>query len=182
MFVVGRMEAGDLAGRRARTEMETIARGLEEQHVFNKGHVGDDRADARRADGARDLVAMCYAAHRLAARDRLLQRGQPVARARAASRGREMAIRVSLGAGRSSPESNGDRKSHVGNAGGVLGIALARWSLDALIAFAPAGLLRVDKLFVDGRVLAYAVAVSSVTGLVIGLVPAVLLVRSSLTS
>ena len=35
MFVVGRMKPG-ISLAAARTEMETIARGLEEQHVFNK--------------------------------------------------------------------------------------------------------------------------------------------------
>ena len=182
MFVVGRMKPG-ISLAAARTEMETIARGLEEQHVFNK-HTSATIVPMREEltgrvtsslwvlyGGVGLLLAIaCFNVASL-----LL--------ARAASRGREMAIRVSLGAGRSSLLSQMVIESlMLAIAGGVLGIALARWSLDALLAFAPAGLLRVDKLFVDGRVLAYAVAVSLVTGLVIGLVPAVLLVRSSLTS
>jgi len=59
-------------------------------------------------------------------------------------------------------------------AGGILGVGLARWSLDALVAFAPPDLLRVPTLTVDWRVLTYALATSVATGLVVGLVPALL--------
>ncbi len=67
-------------------------------------------------------------------------------------------------------------------AGGVLGLALARWSLDALLAFAPAGLLRVEELSVDARVLGYALLLSLATGLVVGLVPALMVLRGSIAS
>ena len=67
-------------------------------------------------------------------------------------------------------------------AGGALGIALARWSLGALLAFAPADLLRVPDLSVDRRVLLYAVGLSVLTGLVVGLVPAVLVARRSIVA
>ena len=64
-------------------------------------------------------------------------------------------------------------------AGGALGVALARWSLDALVAFAPADLLRVSELSVDPRVLLYALGLSVLTGVIVGLVPAVLVARRS---
>ena len=53
-------------------------------------------------------------------------------------------------------------------AGGVLGVALAHFSLDALMAFAPADLLRVPDLPVDLRVLLYTLGLSMLTGLVVG--------------
>ncbi len=62
-------------------------------------------------------------------------------------------------------------------AGGLIGVALARWSLDAVVTYAPAELLRVPELVVDRRVLAYALTLSLVTGVAVGLVPAMLVVR-----
>jgi len=181
-FVVGRIKPGvSLAA--ARREMETIARGLEEKYIFNK-HTSVTLAPMREEltgqvqsslwvlyGGVGLLLAIaCFNVANL-----LL--------ARAASRGRELAIRVSLGAGRGSLLRQLVIESlMLSISGGALGIALARWSLDALVAFAPADLLRVDRLFIDGRGLTYALAVSIGTGLVIGLVPAAILLRGSLTS
>jgi len=103
--------------------------------------------------------------------------------ARAASRKRELAIRTSLGAGRTAIVSQLLVESlALSLAGGMLGIGLARWSLDALVAFAPPDLLRVPSLTVDWRVLTYAVTISAVTGLVVGLVPALLAARESIVA
>ncbi|HWW85081.1 MAG TPA: ABC transporter permease, partial [Vicinamibacterales bacterium] len=67
--------------------------------------------------------------------------------ARAASRRREIAIRTSLGAGRLAIIRQLLVESLLlALLGGLLGIALARWSLDGLIAFAPPDLLRVPEL------------------------------------
>jgi putative ABC transport system permease protein len=63
--------------------------------------------------------------------------------------------------------------------GGALGVALARWSIRALLAFAPPDLLRVPNLTVDRRVFLYAIGVSVLTGIVVGLVPAMLAARRS---
>ena len=88
---------------------------------------------------------------------------------RAAGRSR---IRTSLGAGRLAIVRQLLVESLLlAVAGGALGIALARWSLDALLAFAPADLLRVPELSVDRRVLLYALGLSVLTGLLVGLVP-----------
>jgi predicted permease len=100
--------------------------------------------------------------------------------ARATSRRREIAIRTSLGAGRLAIVRQLLVESLLlAMAGGALGIALARWSLDALLAFAPPDLLRVSELSVDRRVLLYAVGLSLMTGLAVGLVPALLVARRS---
>jgi putative ABC transport system permease protein len=103
--------------------------------------------------------------------------------ARAASRRREIAIRTSLGAGRLAIVRQLLVESLLlAAAGGALGIALARWTLDALLAFAPADLLRVSELSMDRRVLIYAVGLSVMTGVVVGLVPAVLVARRSMVA
>jgi predicted permease len=95
--------------------------------------------------------------------------------ARAVSRRREMAIRTSLGAPRWTIVRQLLTESLLlAVAGGALGIVLARWSLDALMAFAPPGLLRVPDLHVDRPVLLYALGLSVLTGLVVGLAPAAL--------
>jgi putative ABC transport system permease protein len=93
---------------------------------------------------------------------------------RGSRRGRELAVRTAIGAGRASIVRQLLVESLLlALAGGALGIALAHWSLDALMVFAPPNLLRVPQLTVDTRVLAYALAMSVLTGIVCGLVPAV---------
>ncbi|HEX3701827.1 MAG TPA: ABC transporter permease, partial [Vicinamibacterales bacterium] len=100
--------------------------------------------------------------------------------ARLASRRRELAIRSSLGAGRVALVRQVLVESLLfAGAGGALGIALARWSLEGLVAFARPDLLRVSTLAVDRRVLLYALGVSVLTGLLVGIVPAVLVTRGS---
>jgi len=103
--------------------------------------------------------------------------------ARAASRRREIAIRTSLGAGRAAIVRQLLVESMLlAVAGGALGIALAHWSLDALVAFAPPNLLRVPELFVDRRLLLYAFALSALAGVVVGIVPAVLVANQSIVA
>jgi putative ABC transport system permease protein len=100
--------------------------------------------------------------------------------ARLASRRRELAIRSSLGAGRVALVRQLVVESLLlAAAGGALGIALARWTLEGLVAFAPPDLLRVSTLSVDRRVLVYALGLSVLTGLVVGIVPAILVTRGS---
>ncbi|MFL5454753.1 MAG: ABC transporter permease, partial [Myxococcales bacterium] len=54
----------------------------------------------------------------------------------------------------------------------VLGAALATWAVDAVVAFGPRGIPRLDGVAVDGRALLFGIAVASVTGLLFGLLPA----------
>jgi putative ABC transport system permease protein len=101
--------------------------------------------------------------------------------ARTAARRREIAIRTSLGAGRLAIVRQVMVESVVlAVLGGALGVALAHWSLDAVVAFAPADLLRVPDLYVDRRVMLYALGLSMLTGIAVGLVPAVSVARRSL--
>jgi predicted permease len=66
--------------------------------------------------------------------------------------------------------------------GGALGIGLAHWSLDALVAFAPRNLLAASELRIDTRILIYVAGLSLLTGLTAGLVPSLLVARRSVVS
>ena len=93
--------------------------------------------------------------------------------ARAALREREVAIRVALGAGRSRIIRQVLTESALlALAGGVAGLLLAVWGLKVLVALSPADIPRLDQTGIDGRVLAFTLAVSLITGLIFGLAPA----------
>jgi putative ABC transport system permease protein len=93
--------------------------------------------------------------------------------ARAAARRREMAVRLALGAGRLRLIRQLLTESlWLALGGGALGVLLAFWGSDWLNALSPADLPRVGKIGLDRRVLLFTGAVSLLTGLLFGLVPA----------
>jgi hypothetical protein len=101
--------------------------------------------------------------------------------ARTASRQHEIAIRASLGAGRwAIARSMLVESVLLAGVGGALGLGLARGSLDALLAVAPANMLGVSERFIDRRVLIYAFGVSLASGAIAGLAPAILFARRSM--
>ena len=93
--------------------------------------------------------------------------------ARASVRQREMAIRKAVGA--SGPQLLRQlliESVVLSLAGGLLGVVLAWWGIDLLVAFAPAGLPRVQEIHLDQRVLLFSLAVSIGCGLLFGVAPA----------
>jgi predicted permease len=56
--------------------------------------------------------------------------------------------------------------------GGALGVALAGWALRLLVRIAPPDIPRLDEVRLDGGVVAFALVLTTLTGLVFGLVPA----------
>jgi predicted permease len=178
--VVGRL-AGEATIDTARSEMEGIARRLAAMYTFNKstsvtvtplrevltGQVRTSVLVLFAGVGVMLAIASFNVANMLLAR--------------AASRQREIAIRASLGAGRWAISRSVLVESLLlAGAGGVLGLALARGSLNALLAVAPTNLLGVSELFIDRRVLIYAFGLSLATGAVAGLAPTILFSRRSM--
>ncbi|AHG92609.1 permease (plasmid) [Gemmatirosa kalamazoonensis] len=93
--------------------------------------------------------------------------------ARGVARGREVALRAAFGASRGRVVRGLLVESLVlALAGAALGLVLAWWSVSAFKALAPEGLPRVADVRVDGRVLAFALALATLTTIVFGLVPA----------
>jgi putative ABC transport system permease protein len=93
--------------------------------------------------------------------------------ARAASRQREMAVRIAIGAGRWRLIRQLLTESILlAVVGGSLGVLLAVWGTDLLIRSAPDGVPRLAEAGIDGTVLGFTIALSVVTGILFGLVPA----------
>ena len=101
--------------------------------------------------------------------------------ARASGRTGEIALRSALGASRWRIVRGLLVESFVlALAGGVLGVIAADWGTSAFKALAPAGVPRIDDVRVDGRVLAFALALTILTTLVFGLAPAIRAARQDL--
>ncbi len=94
--------------------------------------------------------------------------------ARMAARGREVSIRAALGAGRGRLLAQFLTESLVLSvAGGALGLLLALWGTDALLALVGDALPRASEVRLDARPLVFTAGVSLLTGLLFGMAPAV---------
>lgn len=92
---------------------------------------------------------------------------------RAAEREREVALRLALGAGRARLARQALTESLVLSlAGGVVGLVLGLWGTRALAQLQPEGMLRVREFGMDWRVLGYVLAITTASGLLFGVLPA----------
>jgi putative ABC transport system permease protein len=93
--------------------------------------------------------------------------------ARSIAREKELATRAALGAGRSRIARQLLTESVLfATAGGVVGLIVMWWTIQALVAFAPADLPRMNEVGVDWRVLFAAAVTTMVTGVLVGVLPA----------
>jgi predicted permease len=98
--------------------------------------------------------------------------------ARSIARQKELATRVALGAGRTRMIQQALTEGLLlAVAGGLAGLLLARWGVAALVALAPPDLPRVQEVSPDGRMLLITLAVSLLTGIFVGLLPAITATR-----
>src|SRR6185295_3373343 len=102
--------------------------------------------------------------------------------ARASSRQKEIAVRLALGASRARIVGQLMVESVLlAGTGGLLGLAVASWTTRFLIGYLPAvGTPHVITGTIDNRVLAFNFALSLITGLLFGLVPALRSTRPNL--
>jgi putative ABC transport system permease protein len=99
--------------------------------------------------------------------------------ARAAGRRREIAIRTALGAGRGRLIRQFLTESVLlSTAGGALGLLMAKWGVDGLVALAAGILPRSGEVTLDGRVVVFTLGISVMTGLIFGLAPALQVSRA----
>ena len=180
--VVARREHGTTVAA-AQSEMRAIAQRLATTYEFNKNTTIDVVPLREELTGqVQQSIVVLYAAVAVLLFIACFNVASLLL-ARAASRRRELAIRTSLGAGRLAiVRQLLVESSLLAIVGGALGVAPAGWSIRALLAFAPPDLLRVSNLTIDRRVFLYAIGVSVLTGIIVGLVPAMLAARRSVAS
>lgn len=101
--------------------------------------------------------------------------------ARGAARAREMAVRAALGAGWGRLVRQLLTESIVlATAGTIVGVAVGAIGLRALLALGAAKLPRLDTVTFDPRILLFALGTLVITGAIIGLAPAIRLMRSDM--
>jgi predicted permease len=174
MNVVARMKPGVTVGQ-ANAEMNAITRGLAAEYEDDRGLgaasvaplrdsiVGKVRGTLFVLLGAVGFV-LIIAAVNLAS----------LLLARATSRERELAIRVALGAGRARLVRQLCTESMVlALAGGLLGVGVAIAGKSALLHLAAGQLPRAEEVGLDYRVVLFTAALTIVTGVAFGLIPAI---------
>ena len=93
--------------------------------------------------------------------------------ARATSRRREFAVRAALGgAGWRLARQLLVESLILAVVGGIVGLAIGQWGINLIVGGTPGNVPRLDEVTLDGRVLLVVMAITSLTALLFGIVPA----------
>jgi predicted permease len=170
IMVVGRLKPG-VAQASAQAEMDVITRGLQQEYPdFDTGWTATVVSLTEQVVGsARQALLIVLGAVILVLLIAAANVGNLVL-VRAEARQRELAVRTALGASRLRLVRQWLVESVlVSLVGGVLGVLLAGWGVDLLVAVAPPYIPRLAEISVDARVLVAAAAVSVAVGIGAGL-------------
>ena len=173
-FAIGRLKP-DVTIDQARTEMTTIERRLEQQYPDSNSDIGIRLVPTQEQTVKQIRPALLVLLGAVVFL--LLIACANIANlllARAASRQKEIAVRTALGATRLGIVRLLLTETLILSlAGGLLGLLLAVWGTGALMSLAPDNIPRLNEIGVDARVFGFTLAVSLVTGILFGLIPAV---------
>ena len=173
MSVIGRLKPGVTIAQ-AKADLDLLSKQIEQQSpqsntnvIFNAVSLHEDiTRDYRSALlimlGAVGLVLLIACAN---VANLLL--------ARAAARQKEVAIRMALGASRGRIASQLLTESVLLSlVGAAVGLLLASWGMDLLVAYGPADVPRLRAVSLDRYVLLFTFGVATLTGILFGLAPA----------
>ncbi len=182
LILMGRLKPG-ITERQAQSDVTTVGARLEQQYPDTNTHKGIRVEPALRAlvGDVRPALLILLGAVACV----LLIACANVANlllARAMTRHKEMAVRAALGASRTRVVRQLLTESVLLSlAGGALGLVLAVWWSDLLIALGKDEIPRAMQVGLDWRVLGFTLAVSVMTGVIFGLVPALHTTKTALT-
>jgi putative ABC transport system permease protein len=182
MTVAARLKPG-VSYRQAQKEMTAIASELEREYPDSDGHWGVNVVPLRQqlSGDLRPALLILFGAVAFV----LLIACANVSSlllARAASREREMAIRTAIGASRWRIARQLLMESLLlALVGGGIGVSLAVWGTNALLAASPGNLLDLSSIPIDLRILLFAAGATVVAGLLFGFLPSYISAHSRIS-